>query len=89
MKKTSFIKATLAVAMAVFSSTAAMGQQKSEKQIDWMKEITSRVTLNGYAQGGYSYSDAGGKTTSDFNLKRTLLWAKARITDRWSQPWLR
>ena len=84
MKKTSFIKATLAVAMAVFSSTAAMGQQKSEKQIDWMKEITSRVTLNGYAQGGYSYSDAGGKTTSDFNLKRTLLWAKARITDRWS-----
>ena len=84
MKKTSFIKATLAVAMAVFSSTAAMGQQKSDKQIDWMKEITSRVTFNGYAQGGYSYSDAGGKTTSDFNLKRTLLWAKARITDRWS-----
>ena len=84
MKKTSFIKATLAVAMAVFSSTAAMGQQKSDKDIDWMKEITSRVTLNGYAQGGYSYSDANGKTTSDFNLKRTLLWAKARITDRWS-----
>ena len=85
MKKTSFIKATLAVAMAVFSSTAAMGQSKSDKKdIDWMKEITSRVTLNGYAQGGYSYSDANGKTTSDFNLKRTLLWAKARITDRWS-----
>ena len=64
MKKTSFIKATLAVAMAVFSSTAAMGQSKSDKKdIDWMKEITSRVTLNGYAQGGYSYSDANGKTT--------------------------
>ena len=48
MKKTSFIKATLAVAMAVFSSTAAMGQSKSDKKdIDWMKEITSRVTLNG------------------------------------------
>ena len=100
MKKTSFIKATLAVAMAVFSSTAAMGhlscppegdygvsqggQTPKNNDIDWMKEITSRVTLNGYAQGGYSYSDAGGKTTSDFNLKRTLLWAKARITDRWS-----
>ena len=100
MKKTSFIKATLAVAMAVFSSTAAMGhlscppegdygvsqggQTPKNNDIDWMKEITSRVTFNGYAQGGYSYSDAGGKTTSDFNLKRTLLWAKARITDRWS-----
>ena len=88
MKQNIFIKATLAVAMAVFSSTAAMGQQqsdtKTDKTIDWMKEITSRVTFNGYAQGGYSYSDAGGKTTTDFNLKRTLLWAKARITDRWS-----
>ena len=76
--------ATLALLMAVFSSTAAMGQQKSDTDIDWMKELTSRITLNGYAQGGYSWQDANGKQRNDFNLKRTLLWAKARITDRWS-----
>ena len=74
---------TLAVLMAVFSSVAAMGQQKTG-DIDWMKELSSRITLNGYAQGGYAWSDPSAKKQNSFNLKRTLLWAKARITDRWS-----
>ena len=74
---------TLAVALAVFSSVAAMGQQK-DGDIDWMKDFTSRITLNGYAQGGWSFQDPNGKATNSYNLKRTLLWAKARITDRWS-----
>ena len=84
MNKNRFVTATLAVAMAVFSSTAAMGQPSQQQDIDWMKELTSRITFNGYAQGGYSWQDANGKQVNDFNLKRTLLWAKARITDRWS-----
>lgn len=84
MRKQIFKMATLAVALAVFSSHAAMGQQKSEEKTNWMKELTSRITFNGYAQGGYSWQDANGKQRNDFNLKRTLLWAKARITDRWS-----
>ena len=84
MKKQTWMTATLAVAMAVFSSTAAMGQQKSDTDIDWMKDFTSRITLNGYAQGGWSYQDIKGEKTNSYNLKRTLLWAKARITDRWS-----
>lgn len=75
--------ATLAVMMAVFSSTAAMGQQ-SDQQIDWKKDFTSRITFNGYAQGGWSYQNPNGVKTNSYNLKRTLLWAKARITDRWS-----
>ena len=74
---------TLAVALAVFSSVAAMGQQKSS-ETDWMKDFTSRITLNGYAQGGWSYQNPNDKVTNSYNLKRTLLWAKARITDRWS-----
>jgi len=82
MKKIHFKKATLAVLMAVFSSTAAMGQQA--EGTDWMKDLTSRITFNGYAQGGWSFSDAHGTNTNSYNLKRTLLWAKARITDRWS-----
>ncbi len=83
MNKTFFRTATLAVIMAAMSSQSAMGQQ-SEQKIDWMEEITSRVTFNGYAQAGWSYQDPNGEKTNSYNLKRTLLWAKARITDRWS-----
>lgn len=115
MKKLNFLFLTLAVLMAVFSSTAAMGQQSmvqpeqdggiitqtaanqnpttqtttTQKKknpladIDWLKELTSRIELHGYAQAGYSYDNATDKTNSTFNLKRTLFWAKARITDRW------
>ena len=83
MKRQVIKTATLAVIMAVFSSTAAMGQQKSES-IDWKKDCTSRITFNGYAQGGWSYQNPNGVKTNSYNLKRTLLWAKARITDRWS-----
>ena len=72
------------MAMAAFSSTAAMGQQKSDSDVDWLKDLTSRITLNGYAQGGWSYQDPDGRKQNSYNLKRTLLWAKARITDRWS-----
>ena len=75
---------TLAVALAAFSSTAAMGQSKSDSEIDWMKDFTSRITFNGYAQGGWAYQDPNDVKTNSYNLKRTLLWAKARITDRWS-----
>lgn len=74
---------TLAGIMAVFSSTAAMGQQEQSKKTDWLQDLTSRMELHGYAQAGYSYDDANGKTNSTYNLKRTLLWAKANITDRW------
>lgn len=80
MKKR-FTKAlTLAMILATFSSTAAMGQQVTA---DKLKDWTSRIEFHGYAQAGYSYDDANDKTTSTYNLKRTLLWAKANITDRW------
>ncbi len=72
-----------AVAVAMVLSTMAHAQQK-DSEIDWMKDFTSRITLNGYAQAGWSYQDANSQKTNAYNLKRTLLWAKARITDRWS-----
>ena len=61
MKKQRFKYRTLAVILAVFSSVAAMGQQKTD-ETDWMKDFTSRITLNGYAQGGWSFQDANGHT---------------------------
>ena len=69
--------------MTLFAMTAS-AQQKEKKDIDWMKELASRITINGYMQGGYAYSDQGDKTTSSFNFKRAIFWGKARITDRWS-----
>ena len=73
----------LAVMMAMGTTLGVTAQQKSS-DIDWKKDFTSRITLNGYAQGGWSYQDPNGKPQNAYNLKRTLLWAKARITDRWS-----
>ena len=82
MKKQTWMAATLAVMLAVFSSTENKKKKKSDSE--WMENFTSRITLNGYAQGGWSYQDINGEKTNSYNLKRTLLWAKARITDRWS-----
>lgn len=73
----------LILLMTLFAMTAS-AQQKERKEIDWLKELTSRITINGYMQGGYAYSDQGNKTTSSFNFKRAIFWGKARITDRWS-----
>ena len=98
-----FTKKTLAVALAIFSSTAAMGQQvelqaqsptdstrtfkekvKNVLEKKWAQELTSRIQLHGYAQGGYNYTRRDGKNTNTFELKRVLFWANAQITDRWS-----
>ena len=83
MKRGVLKTATLAFAVAAMSSQQAMGQ-RSTQDIDWTKEFTERITLNGYAQGGWSYQDPNGEKVNSYNLKRTLLWGKARITDRWS-----
>ena len=97
-RKSIFAKATLAVALAIFSSTAAMGQQDSiaqqqptllrrivgEKAPDWAKDVADRIQLHGYAQGGYTFTHKGGANTNTFDLKRVLFWVNARITDRWS-----
>ena len=82
--KTSYTKALLAVALAIFSSTAAMGQQPATTESDWLKDVSDRIQLHGYAQGGYNFTRKGGDNTNTFEIKRVLFWANARITDRWS-----
>ena len=84
MRKKTFIKSTLATLLAVFSSTAAMGQPESGNDIDWLKDVTERVQLHGYAQGGFNYTHQGGEDKATFELKRILFWANAQLTDRWS-----
>ena len=82
MQQPFFKHVTLAVLLAVFSSTAAMGQEKEDS--DLLKELSERVQLHGYAQGGFNYTHKAGEDTPTFELKRVLFWANAQITDRWS-----
>ena len=84
MTANSIRKYLMTAAITVACSSAALGQNKSTEGIDWMQELKSRITINGYMQGGYEYSDKGGNTTSSFNFKRAIFWGRARITDRWS-----
>lgn len=84
MKRTIWQNATLATLLAVFSSTAAMGQQPLEKKQDWKENLAQRIQLHGYAQAGYTYTHQGDRDDNTFDLKRVLFWANARITDRWS-----
>ena len=81
MTKQFFKQATLAVAMAVLSSTAAMGQKSEE---DWLKDFSDRLQFHAYAQGGFNYTHKEGEDTQTFELKRILFWANAQITKRWS-----
>ena len=70
------------VALVAIGSGTAMGQQVQDTYS--LQEVTKRMQFNGYAQAGWSYQDIGDKKANSYNLKRTLLWAKAPITDRWS-----
>ena len=81
---TKHMRPLLAVFLAIFSSTAAMGQQVPAAESDWMKDVSDRIQLHGYAQGGYNYTHKDGVDANTFEIKRVLFWANAQITDRWS-----
>ena len=82
MNNYSTLKLTLAMFLAVFSSSAAMGQ--SSVGSDPLGDLPERVNMHAYAQGGYTFNQKGGQTSSTFDIKRVLFWADAQITDRWS-----
>ena len=70
--------------MAMATCNAVIAQTKSDGDADWLKDVTERVKLHGYAQGGFNYTHQGGDDKATFELKRILFWANAQITDRWS-----
>ena len=49
---------------------------------DLLKTFTDRIEIHGYAQGGYDYNTTTNENS--FSFKRTVVWAKAKITDQWS-----
>lgn len=75
MRKQFFKEALLAVALAAFSSTAAMGQsgeQKQKEMTDWLKDVADRVELHGYAQGGFNYTHQNAEDKGTFELKESF-----------------
>lgn len=68
---------------SIEAPTPADAPHKSTKDIgSLVDKLSDRIELHGYVQGGYDYNT----TTNDnsFNFKRTVFWAKAKITDQWS-----
>lgn len=51
---------------------------------DIANTLKERITLAGYAQVGYTYDDAGDKKSNTFDIKRVILMANGKITDKWS-----
>ena len=51
---------------------------------DVVNTLKERITLEGYAQVGYTYDDAGEKAANTFDIKRAILMARGKITDKWS-----
>lgn len=74
MRKQFFKEALLAVALAAFSSTAAMGQsgeQKQKEMTDWLKDVADRVELHGYAQGGFNYTHQNAEDKGTFEPQKS------------------
>lgn len=55
--------------------------QKLDNVVNTLKE---RITLEGYVQLGYTYNDQPAGKTNTFDIKRAILMARGRITDRWT-----
>ena len=72
------------VLLPLLACTFLPAMAQEESSIDWTKELKDRITVNGFIHAGYTYTNVDGQNTKTFEMKRSLLWAKARITDRWS-----
>lgn len=59
-------------------------EPEQASETDWLADVAKRIQLHGYAQGWYYFQHTDNENTNSFLCKRTLLWANAQITKRWS-----
>ena len=71
------------VCAALLSSASLTFAQEADSQ-EWLKALTSRITVSGFIQGGYTATHLNGQNTNSWDIKRAILIARARVTDRWS-----
>ena len=77
------MRSKFATVLLLAIATGAFAQEQKGDDF-WNRNLLDRIQINGYAQAGYTYVHNDGKNTNTLDVKRTLLWAKARVTDRWS-----
>ena len=85
MRKQTLKTAFVAIAMILYSTVInaqTATSQKGDSDLKWLADLSERIQLHGYAQGGFNYTHTDGDDTNTFELKRTLFWANAQITDR-------
>ncbi len=58
-------------------------QRGSSKLPEWVDDLSKRVQIDGYVQGGFTYEHTGGRDNNTFDLKRSILVVAAPISDRW------
>lgn len=74
---------TLLVCLLTGYITAQEKQQENVLK-DVVNTLKERITLEGYLQLGYTYDDLKSSKTNTFDIKRAILMARGKITDRWS-----
>lgn len=74
---------TLMVCAALLSSASLTFAQETDGQA-WLKDLSSRITISGFIQGGYTATHQNGKNTNGWDMKRAIIIGRARVTDRWS-----
>ena len=76
----------LILLLCIITSQTSFATNNTESPLphSQLTDLASRIKLHGYAQAGFTYGQTNSKTFNTFDLKRSLLWADAKITDRWS-----
>lgn len=82
--------AALIAAVSMIGASAEQTSQNSHESnasavsenLQPVVDLAKRIKISGYVQGGYDYSSHD--NSNSFNFKRTIVWAKADITDKWS-----
>ena len=57
-------------------------QENTKTANEVINTLKERITLQGYAQVGYTYDDQNGGSNT-FDIKRVIFMASGQITDKW------
>lgn len=78
----------LFAAMQVKAQGSGSPQEQGKLQEATLKDVVNtlgkRISLHGYLQMGYTYEDDEDSNPNTFEIKRAILIAKGKITDRWT-----
>lgn len=84
MRKQYFLLIICTFLLSGLHAQEASNKTKTITVPSWVANLSEHLEIHGYAQAGYTSKYQDGKHTNTFDVKRTLLWAKANVTDRWS-----